>query len=72
MEAIESNPGLVIVTLGLFVLVINALTLWLASYLAVNWFHLGFRVDGLWAAFLGALVVSIVTLILNAVVREES
>jgi len=62
--------SLVILTLGLFVLVINALTLWLASSIAVNWFHVGFYVDGFWAAFLGALIVSIVSVILSAVIRE--
>ena len=64
--------SLVIFTLGLFVLVINALTLWLASSIAVNWFHVGFYVDGFWAAFLGALIVSIVSVILSAFVREPA
>jgi putative membrane protein len=62
---------LVILTLGLFVLVINGITLWLASYIAVNWVHVGFHVDGFWAAFWGALVVSIVSMVLTAIVREE-
>jgi putative membrane protein len=62
---------LVILTLGLFVLVINGITLWLASYIAVNWIHVGFYVDGFWAAFWGALVVSIVSVILTAMLREE-
>lgn len=64
--------SLVILTLGLFVLVINALTLWLASSIAVNWFHVGFHVDGFWAAFLGALIVSIVSVILSAFVRDPT
>ena len=64
--------SLVILTLGLFVLVINALTLWLASSIAVNWFRVGFYVDGFWAAFLGALIVSIVSVILSAVIREPA
>nr|HID13103.1 phage holin family protein [Anaerolineae bacterium] len=62
---------LIILTLGLFILVINGLTLWLASAIAVNWFHIGFYVDGFWAAFLGALIVSIVSVILSALVRED-
>jgi len=62
--------SLVILTLGLFVLVINAVTLWLASYIAVNWFHVGFYVDGFWAALLGSLIVSIVSVILSAIIRE--
>ena len=62
--------SLVILTLGLFLLVINALTLWLASSIAVNWFHVGFYVDGFWSAFLGALIVSIVSVILTSIIKE--
>lgn len=52
--------------------VINALTLWLASGIAVKWFHVGFYVDGFLPALLGSLVVSIVSVILNLIVKEES
>ena len=62
---------LILLTLGLFVLVINGVTLWLASNIAINWFHVGFYVDGFWSAFLGALIVSAVTIILSALVRED-
>jgi len=62
---------LILLTLGVFVLVINALTLLLASSIAVNWFNVGFYVDGFWPAFLGGLIVSIVTVILSALVRED-
>jgi putative membrane protein len=62
---------LIILTLGLFVLVINGFTLWLASAIAVNWFNVGFYVDGPWSAFLGALIVSAVTIILSALVKED-
>lgn len=57
--------GLIIATLGLFLLVINALTLWLSSAIAQDWFHVGFVVDGFWPAFWGALVVSVVSFLLN-------
>ncbi len=62
---------LIILTLGFFVLVINGITLWLASAIAVRWFHVGFYVDGFWAAFLGALIVSIVSVILTFLFRGE-
>ena len=68
--ALLSCP-LIILSLGLFVLVINGFTLWLSSAMAVNWFDVGFYVDGFWPAFLGALVVSIVSVILSALVKEE-
>ena len=62
---------LIILTLGLFVLVINGLTLWLASAIAQNWFDVGFVVDGFVPAFLGALIVSITSSVLSVLVREE-
>jgi putative membrane protein len=61
----------IILTLGLFVLVINGLTLWLASYIAINWFRVGFYVEGFWPAFLGAFIVSIVSVVLSALLRDE-
>ena len=51
---------LVVVTLGLFVLVINAGLLYL-----VGSFVKGFTVAGFWPAFWGALVISIISLVLN-------
>ena len=60
---------MLILTLGLFLLVVNALVLWLTSALAGS-FHLGFHVDGFWAAFLGALVVSIVSMLLSVLLPD--
>jgi putative membrane protein len=53
--------GLIVLTLGLFMLVINTLMLWLASWIAVNWLGLGFEVDGFWSALLGSVIISIVS-----------
>ncbi len=61
---------LILLTLGLFTLVINALMLWLTAWISTNVFSLSFHVNGFWAAFLGALVVSIVSFVLNLFVRE--
>jgi len=61
---------LMLLTLGLFTLVINALMLALTGWIAA-YFHLGFVVDGFWAAFLGALVVSIVSFVLTMLIRED-
>src|ERR1022692_2943208 len=63
---------LIILTLGLFVLVINGLTLLLASWIARNWFGVGFYVDGFLPAFLGALIVSIVSVSLTALLGEDT
>ncbi len=62
--------GCIIVTLGLFMLVINAGTLWLSSWMAQNWFGIGFHVDGFWPAFWGGLVISIVSFLLSIFIPE--
>ncbi len=62
--------GCIIATLGLFMLVINAGTLWLASWMAQNWFGIGFYVDGFWPAFWGGLVISIVSFLLSVFIPE--
>jgi putative membrane protein len=59
---------LILLTLGLFALVVNGLMLWLTSSLATA-LGLGFHVTGFWAAFWGALVVSIVSTLLSMTVR---
>ncbi|MBE7702708.1 MAG: phage holin family protein [Cyanobacteria bacterium SIG28] len=46
-----------ILTLGLFILVINALLFMFVAYLVP-----GVEVDGFWSAFLGALVLSILSI----------
>jgi len=61
---------LVIVTLGLFLLVINGFMLWLTSALSAS-LALGFHVSGFWAAFFGALVVSIVSGMLSLMLATE-
>lgn len=55
---------LLIFTLGLFTFVINALMLKLTAWLS-GLFDLGFHVNGFWPALKGALVVSIVSMILQ-------
>ena len=57
--------GCIVATLGLFVLVINAVVLWGAAWVSANWFHTGFYVEGFWPAFWGAIVVSIVSFVLS-------
>ena len=60
---------LIVVTLGIFLLVINALMLWLTSAVS-GALDLGFHVRGFSAAFWGALVVSIVSALLSLIVDE--
>ena len=55
---------LIVVTLGLFTLVINALMLLVTGWLSESW-NLGFTVAGFWAAFWGGLAVGLVSMILS-------
>jgi putative membrane protein len=60
---------LIMLTLGLFTLVINGLMLQLSAWWA-QLFGLGFSVSGFWAAFFGALVVSVVSATLSVLVGD--
>lgn len=56
----------VLLTLGLFLFVLNGLMLLLTSFLSGR-LGLGFHVDGLVAAILGSLVVSVITTVVHFV-----
>ena len=56
---------IVLLTLGLFLIVINACMLLLTSWLAGK-VGLGWEVDGFWVAVIGAIIVSIVSFLVNA------
>ena len=58
-----------ILTLGLIALVVNALLLWLTSWLAGK-LNLPWHITGFWPAFWGGLIVSIVTWLLSILIRE--
>ena len=62
---------IIILTLGIFALVINGLMLWLTSSLSEA-LGLGFHVRGFWPAFWGALVVSIVSTVLSLVITDPA
>ena len=55
---------LLILTLGLFMFVINALMLMMTGWVS-GLFNLGFYVGGFWDAFLGGLIISVVSLMLS-------
>lgn len=59
-----------LMTLGLFTFVVNAFLLWTTSALS-GALGLGFHVDGFGAAFLGALVVSAVSVVLSIFVSRS-
>ncbi|HRQ24211.1 MAG TPA: phage holin family protein [Anaerolineales bacterium] len=61
---------LIILTLGLFTIVVNTLMLMLTSTVA-QYFNIFFTVDGFWSALLGSLVISLVSVVLSIFVRDE-
>jgi putative membrane protein len=61
---------LVVLTLGLFLLVLNALMLLLTEWIAEQ-FDLAFQVDGFWSALLGALIITVVSFLINIVVPDK-
>ena len=61
---------LIILTLGLFTILINTALFWLAGRVG-EMFGVGFSVDGFLSALLGSLVVSIISIILSLVFKDE-
>lgn len=57
---------LTLVTLGLFLFVLNGFCLWLTSV-----FVPGFRVTGFWTAFVGALIISAVSWLLSRFITDR-
>ena len=62
--------GLIVLTLGLFLFVINAAMLWLAS-LAAQHFGYGFYVDGFVPAIVGSIVISLVSWVLSLFLKDD-
>jgi putative membrane protein len=60
----------IILTIGLFLLVINALMLLLTSWIAEQ-VDVGFSVEGFWTALVGGLVVTLVTGFVDLVAIED-
>ncbi|GAA0576567.1 phage holin family protein [Kribbella sandramycini] len=62
---------LLILTLGLLTFVINAAMLLLTSWITGK-LDVQFHVDGFWSALFGALIISIVGMIINAVLPDKA
>jgi len=60
----------ILVTLGLFTLLINTGLFYLTGWLGQQ-FDYGFYVSGFWAAFLGAIVVSLIGILGEMIFRDE-
>jgi len=64
--------GLIMLTLGLFTLVINTFLFWLTSLIGQS-FGLGLIISDpvWWNSFLGAVIVSIVSVVMTLILRDE-
>ena len=59
-----------IITLGLIGLVVNALLLWLTSWVAGK-LNLPFHITGFWPAFWGAIIIGVVSWLLSITLGER-
>jgi putative membrane protein len=64
---------LIILTLGLFTLVINTVMFAISTWVSNNWFGLALTIADpfWWNAFLGALIVSAISIFLNLILKDE-
>ena len=60
-----------VITLGIFYLAVNALLLELAAWAATGIFSSGIVVDGFGSAFLGAIIISIISAIVNGIIGKD-
>jgi putative membrane protein len=62
---------MILLTLGLFIFVINAVMLWFTAWVA-HALDLGFGITGgFWSAFWGALVISLVSFAISLLIKDE-
>lgn len=61
---------LIILTLGLFTLLINTFMFWLTGQIGQS-FGIDITINGFWPAFLGGLIVSIVSVVLTLILKDE-
>lgn len=61
-----------VLTLGIFYLIVNALMLELAAWMTTALFGTGILIDGFLSAFLGSIVISIVSVIVNGIIGPSA
>jgi putative membrane protein len=60
----------VILTLGLGTLLINTLMFYITAMIG-QYFSIGFYINSFWGAFFGSIIVSIVSVVLNSLLRDR-
>jgi putative membrane protein len=61
---------LILVTLGLFTLVINTAMFYLAGYIG-RFFGVGYQVNSFWSALLASIIISLVSIALSLFLRDD-
>ena len=61
---------LILLTLGLFTLLINTFLFWLTGQIG-QFFGINITIAGFWPAFLGGLVVTIVSVLMTLILKDE-
>ncbi len=62
---------MILLTLGLFIFVINAVMLWFTAWVA-HTLDLGFGITGgFWSAFWGALVISLISFAISMLIKDD-
>jgi putative membrane protein len=64
--------GCIVMTMGIFLLVVNAATLYVAAWIANGLFGIGFYMDSFWTAIMASVIVSIVSFFLNMFVSDDN
>jgi putative membrane protein len=62
--------GFIILTLGLFMLVINAFLLWFSSWIC-SLLGIGFVVTAPWGAFWGSIIISLVSFVAHLFIHDR-
>lgn len=62
---------LIILTLGLFTLLINTFLFYLVGYIG-TFFKVGYSIANFWPAFVGAIVVTVVSIILSMILKDDA
>jgi putative membrane protein len=62
---------IIMLTLGLFILVVNAVCFYLAAWISRSIFDVRFNFDSIWAVLFGAIIISIVSTVLSWIVPDD-
>ena len=62
--------ALIFLTLGLFTLLINTFLFWLTGQVGQA-FGIGLTINGFWPAFFGGLIVTVVSVIMSLILKDE-